>query len=637
MVSNQLLSNSGKAALMLTLKLLSSKTFWYGVFMLVSTYLVFAPPAQKWSRADTAKAYWGLLMTLPAAIWLSKDVEYGVTSLSVHRRVAHQFEVDGMAADLNRIRAGYQRELELITGRAASPDGVMADQLAFLTDAQAIASLPGDEQVTPITSPVTAALARYGVKTQEIGQQQTPYFTRHVLELMPDGKGKPPKVADVEQLSREIQIGLKAEDEPLISVTRDGLLVDVPLPKDQRKAIAAELHIKPGMQTHTDDFAVSLGIGIDGKLYCLNFSDPATPHALVGGTTGSGKTEFLRTLLYSVVSWYAPDVAMLAIADPKRVSFNDFANHSGMIAPVAKNPDDTLVLVESLVGEMERRYELFENADVVDVKQFNANNPTPLARIMFLLDEYSEMADQCSDEQFKKIETALRRLTQKARAAGIHVVIATQKPIAKSSTSPRGLDTVLRANLPAAIALKVRNSNDSAVVLGEPGAEKLLGKGDMLALVGPNSERYQAPLITQKQSIQQAIARHGLSNSFVQPATPQPPKPQQNSQIVDVDYRQIFENSLLLDGSKSHPQPDLESFFSVPENESIFDKRDRDEWLEALCKYLKQKRAITVRNLKKGWGSNKGFSSAEVDDLLTTLEQMGMIAVSDGGITYEGT
>jgi len=315
--------------------------------MVISSYLAFAPPAQKWSPSDTAKAYWGLAIALPAAIWLSKDVEYGVTALSVHRRIGHQIYIDDMANDLNRIRAGYQRELELTTGRAGSPDGVMAEQLGFFADAQAIAALPGDDQPTPTSSPVTAALARYDVKAQEIGQQQTPYFTRHVLELVPDSKGRLSKVVDVERLSREIQIELKAEEEPIVSASGKGLVVDVPLPKDQRKAIAAELHIKPGMQTHTDDFAVSLGVGIDGKLYCLNFSDPATPHALVGGTTGSGKTEFLRTLLYSVVQWYGPDSGMIAIADPKRVSFNDFANHSGMIAPIAKNPDDTLILIES--------------------------------------------------------------------------------------------------------------------------------------------------------------------------------------------------------------------------------------------------------------------------------------------------
>lgn len=496
----------------LILDVLSSKQFVFWASASVAGCLAVAPVVQKWDRQATELGFAGSAIALTAMALTQGKVSDDISLVKIQRRMEFQHSADETIHLVNKVRAMQQRELELLTGASSVQDfiGNMMSQGQQLNifPSEATAELPA--AVTPLMK----ALARHNVFANEVGAIATPYYTRHILELIADDKGKYSKVKDVEALSRDLQMLLQAESEPIVSVSKNGLQVDIPLPEDQRQPILAEAVLKQSDRTHGDDCVLSLGVNVEGKLTVFNLSDPSTPHALVGGSTGSGKTEFLKTLLLSAVLWYPADVLALAIADPKRVSFNSFADYSGMVAPIAKTPDDTALLVSTLVGEMERRYEMFEAAEVSDIKQFNGQG-NQLARILFLLDEYAELAEQCTDEQFKAIESGLKRLTQKARAAGIHVIIATQKPIAKTPQSPRGLDTTLRSNLPVSIALKVRNSADSGVVLGESGAEKLLGKGDMLVNLGSQPERMQAPLISGNETIKMAIAMRGSNTQTI--------------------------------------------------------------------------------------------------------------------------
>ncbi|MBD3886453.1 DNA translocase FtsK [Phormidium tenue FACHB-886] len=540
------------------LSALQSKSFWFWLSTVAAATLAVAPVAGKWNRQHTELGFAGSAIALTTMALTQDHVKRQVSLVKVRNRMDHQFDVDEMVHMVNRVRAIQQADLQRLMGASNTQDFVnqmmAAGQQQFVLNEAGAAALPA-QTVTPLME----ALAQYGVFAREVEQKKSPYYTRHVLELIPDEKGKVGKVKDVEGLSREVQMLLKTVAEPIVSVSQSGLLVDIPLPEDQRKPIVAETLLGGyGDCSHTDDCVLSLGVNVEGKLTVLNLSDPSTPAALVGGSTGSGKTEFLKTLLLSAVLWYPPEVLALAIADPKRVSFNQFADYAGMVAPIAKTPDDTALLVSTLVGEMQRRYELFEAAEVSDIKQYNANGGQ-LARILFLIDEYAELGEQCDDEQFKAIESGLKRLTQKARAAGIHLVLATQKPIAKSPQQPRGLDTVLRSNLPVSIALKVRNSSDSGVVLGEPGAEKLLGKGDMFANLGSQPERMQAPLISGQTTIKEAIARRGTSTPTVisQPTDP----------------RQSLENLLKLDADSPFESTDLDSFDGIS-----------DEMLEAIVK-----------------------------------------------------
>lgn len=607
----QALSNVGLLALSVTLRVASTKAFWYLTSASASAYLLFAPIAQKWDRADIERSYMALAGLLPCALWLSKDIEFQLTEVQVRRRLGHQFKVDEMVYSLNRIRATYEREVQLISG-ARGFDEIMASlSTGALPGVTATGELPS---VDTTSSPITEALARYGVNTSQIGQTRSPYFTRYTLRLESDRKGKPSKVKDVEALSRELQLAIACDDEPIISVTKDGLLVDVPLPESERKAIPAETVIVPTTRSLTDALLVSLGVGIDGQLYCLDLSDSQTPHALIGGTTGSGKTEFLRSLLLSAICWYPPDVVQLAIADPKRVSFGDFADYDGLLAPIAKESEAIALLVATLTNEMQRRYNILDKAGAKDIQEYNRNGGT-MPRIVFLFDEYSEFAESASDDEFIAAETGLKRLTQKARAAGIHVLLSTQKPIAKSSHNSKGLDTVLRSNLPASICLRVRTANDSQIVLGEPGGEKLLGKGDMLAILRNTPERYQSPLITSTSTVKAAIARYGhqhpitLSNAI-------DTTPKDN----DLDF--------------------LERCFSLPDDGDLFegfeqgnDTAELPPEAIAIIEFCNRKnQPVTARDCLIGVKQLRGIPADEIRDIFRVLAHAGK-----GEILGDGT
>jgi DNA phosphorothioation-dependent restriction protein DptH len=195
---------------------------------------------------------------------------------------------------------------------------------------------------------------------------------------------------------------------------------------------------------------------------------------LVAGTTGSGKSEALNAILFGLVKNYSPTELKLLLVDPKGTELLPFENTPYLLGNIGWDDVDAIQLLTQAVEEMQTRYTLFRENKTRSLAEYNATISDGLALPWWLivLDEY---ADLTSDPQMKKdIENLLKRLAQKARASGIHVIIATQKPSADV------ISTNLRSNLPAQLALRVKSSTESRVVLDEAGAEALNGKGDAL-------------------------------------------------------------------------------------------------------------------------------------------------------------
>jgi S-DNA-T family DNA segregation ATPase FtsK/SpoIIIE len=232
-----------------------------------------------------------------------------------------------------------------------------------------------------------------------------------------------------------------------------------------------------------------VGIGIDGNLLEADLSDPNTCHFLVGGTTGSGKSEFLRSLLLSLLYRYSPQHLKIALVDPKRVTFPEFEQIPWLYSPVVKDSDRAIELMEELLIEMESRYQKFEKAKCADLTVYNQKSASPLPRIVCIFDEY---ADFMAEKEIRTVlEQSIKRLGAMARAAGIHLIIATQRPEAGIVTP------IIRSNLPGRIALRTSSEADSKIVLGgtQTAAAYLLGKGDLLYQVGSQLHRLQSLLV----------------------------------------------------------------------------------------------------------------------------------------------
>ncbi|MGD0676548.1 MAG: FtsK/SpoIIIE domain-containing protein [Polyangiaceae bacterium] len=236
-----------------------------------------------------------------------------------------------------------------------------------------------------------------------------------------------------------------------------------------------------------------LGQRPTGEVLCGDLSDSCTPHLLIGGTTGSGKSVLLRSLVASLVHCHGPSTIRFTLIDPKRVTFNVPSFQSAVGAhldgPIGYDADDAIPVVERLVDIMEERYRLFERERVSDIREYNEgrNADELLERKIVVIDEFQDLTvEKATAAPFF---AGIKRLGAKARAAGVHLILATQRPD-KDVVPP-----LLKTNLAGKVALRVATATNSRIILDEGGAERLLGKGDLLANLGHGLVRAQAPLL----------------------------------------------------------------------------------------------------------------------------------------------
>lgn len=216
---------------------------------------------------------------------------------------------------------------------------------------------------------------------------------------------------------------------------------------------------------------IPFGKGISGDLKYANLAE--FPHMLVSGTTGSGKSICVHATILTLIMRNKPEELKLVLVDPKKVEMSYYEDIPHLLCPIITDMRKTYNCLKKLVDEMERRYNLFQAHKLRDIKGFNAwaheNDVQPLPNIVVFVDEYADLV-----EQVKEVREPVQRIVQKARAAGIHLVIATQRP------SVNVIDGIIKSNVSTRLALMSASAVDSTTIIGEGGAEKLLGNGDML-------------------------------------------------------------------------------------------------------------------------------------------------------------
>lgn len=324
-------------------------------------------------------------------------------------------------------------------------------------------------------------LQSFGIGVEYHGAAVSPAFIR--VKLKPNSGVK---VNSILKLSADLQVQLGLEYPPLIAPQAGYVSID--LPRQDRQIAKFEDFIQKQFLPPTAPVKIAIGVSIDGKLLEADLSDPNTCHFLVGGTTGSGKSEFLRSLLLSLIYRHSPQHLKIALVDPKRVTFPEFEQMSWLYAPVVKDSDRAVELMEELVAEMESRYQKFEKAQCADLTVYNQRSSPMLPRIVCIFDEY---ADFMAEKEVRTIlEQSIKRLGAMARAAGIHLIISTQRPEASIVTP------IIRSNLPGRVALSTKSEADSKIILGGTStvAAYLIGKGDLVYQVGSHLQRLQSLL-----------------------------------------------------------------------------------------------------------------------------------------------
>ncbi|AUT02415.1 cell division protein FtsK [Nostoc sp. CENA543] len=322
-------------------------------------------------------------------------------------------------------------------------------------------------------------LQSFNVAVEYLGAAVGPAFIR--VKLKPN---LGVRVNTLLRCSNDLQVQLGLTDKPLIAPQAGYVSID--LPRSDRQVANFTDYIQKQNLSSTAPMKIAIGVSLEGKLLEADLSDPNSCHFLIGGTTGSGKSEFLRSLLLSLLYRHTPQNLKVALVDPKRVTFPEFERMAWLHSPVVKDSDRATELMEELVLEMESRYQQFEKAGCADLTTYNQRSHQPLPRTVCIFDEY---ADFMAEKEIRKtLEQSIKRLGAMARAAGIHLIIATQRPEAGIVTP------IIRSNLPGRVALRTASEGDSKIVLGgtETSAAYLLGKGDLLYQIGPQLHRLQS-------------------------------------------------------------------------------------------------------------------------------------------------
>jgi S-DNA-T family DNA segregation ATPase FtsK/SpoIIIE len=342
-----------------------------------------------------------------------------------------------------------------------------------------------------------AALAEHGVQTRLVGMVVGPTVTRYELELAAGVK-----VARVTSLHKDIAYSMATPDVRILAPIPGKQAIGVEVPNDSRQVVAVgDILASPEARAAKNPLEVAIGRDINGRSILADLSK--MPHILIAGATGAGKSSCINSLLTSILMRSTPDQVRLILIDPKRVELGQDNRLPHLLTQVVTNPKKAANALAWTVKEMERRYDLLSDVGFRDIDGYNAaydkgeliDDPAMgleydrLPYILVVVDELNDLMMVAA----RDVEDSICRIAQMARAVGIHLVIATQRPSVNVITG------VIKANVPARLAFAVSSLADSRVILDQGGAEKLLGRGDML-LIGPSSsiaQRIQGAWVTE--------------------------------------------------------------------------------------------------------------------------------------------
>ncbi len=325
-----------------------------------------------------------------------------------------------------------------------------------------------DRQLQETAALLQSTLASFGITVEVKEISQGPSVTRFELQ-MPGGV----KVQKIVNLADDIKLNLAAQDIRIEAPIPGKSMVGVEIPNKERQTVKIrDLIDSREFKRAESKLSYVVGKDISGQIIISDIAK--MPHMLIAGSTGSGKSVFTNSIIMSILYKANPDEVKLILIDPKIVEFSVYNGIPHLLLPVVTDPRQASAALAWAVAEMTRRYKLFADANVRAITAYNELSETgeeeKLPQIVIVVDELADLMMVAS----KEVEESICRLAQLARAAGIHLIIATQRPSVDVITG------LIKANMPSRVGLKVASGIDSRTILDMVGAERLLGNGDML-------------------------------------------------------------------------------------------------------------------------------------------------------------
>ena len=351
--------------------------------------------------------------------------------------------------------------ISLLNAPKVNKDAIKANQESIKENVKAIEKVTKD----------------FGVDVKVVAANIGPSVTQYELEVKSGTR-----LSKITALNKEIALDLGAKDVRIQAPIPGKKTVGIELPNKTTTPVAVREILSAFKNKEDSKLLAALGKSIMGEPVCCEIDK--TPHLLVAGSTGSGKSVCINSMITSLLMRTKPDEVKLVLVDPKKVELSMYNGVPHLLTPVVTDPKKANIVLQKIVKMMEDRYDLFENSKTKNIAGYNAyvdkkneslEEDEKIDRLPYIVVIIDELADLMLVAA-KEVEDSIMRITQMARAAGIHLIVATQRPSTDVITG------VVKANIPSRISFAVSSSIDSRTILDMSGAEKLLGKGDMLFL-----------------------------------------------------------------------------------------------------------------------------------------------------------